>query len=323
MKSVSSMKIDDSLPAAADFVRGHLGALYGCSDAHQIILCPGQLIGLIQIFHALRLRSILLTDEEYYTRDHFPGMKVSTCAPGDIARTAVRMHPDAVLMSIVGWKGKELPVRGQFCEIRQHSQPPPVLICDYAHAGAIGFPQFASFGADFICGDVNKWVLPNTHMSQLAFVWAEKPLFRKRMNRIFGGYYLAEVGGCAERSARWISPHDLRSAAEWLKQTGMTRNMLVANHLHNLERARRIARSLALTPPTKSCIIWLAGGARKRTTLFAKALAREDGIHVWRTSEGVRIMCASPTHSAVTAQKATKKSYRVHGSSGGSSMPGR
>ena len=38
----------------------------------------------------------------------------------------------------------------------------PLLVLDYTHAGAVGFPNMGSFGADLTCGDFAKWVTPPT-----------------------------------------------------------------------------------------------------------------------------------------------------------------
>lgn len=284
---------DRSLVAATRTIRSHLGELYRCVDFKQIVLCPGQLVGIIHILHASRLRSILITDEEYYTARHFAGMEVFICKPEEVSKIALEKRPDVVLMSFVSWKGKLLPVEREFRLIRACRGDHPLLICDYAHAGAVGFPQFRSLTADLVCGDVQKWVLPSEHMAQIAFMWTPNRNLQEAMNRTFSGYYLA-ARNRLERTARWISPHDLLSTALWLRSSNSTRNELRRIYRQNLSLATQIAGHLGLEPPVTSCMLWLTNVEAARRKRELRDLESRTDVHVWRTSSGWRIMCSRP-----------------------------
>jgi hypothetical protein len=277
-----------ALEQAARDIRAHLGELYRCPDSRRIILCPGQLIGLIHILCARRCESLLLTDEEYYTPHHFPGMKVSTCKPEEVVRVVQHKRPGAVLMSVVSWKGRPLPVRQQFQRLREHPDR-PLLICDYAHAGAVGFPRFGGFGADIICGDVHKWVLPSAHMSQIGFVWATNRRLRESLSGTFRGYYLATDQSIA-RAARWISPQDLLSTAQWLRDAKPTRRTMLAAYRRNLARAREIAEFLCLSKPEKSCILWLPIQEVNRQARELRNIGSRGDVQFWRAAAGWRLI---------------------------------
>lgn len=292
MNSRGMLRSEISLEAASSVIRAHVCELYHCSNADRIFLCPGQLVGLIHVMHAMQLRSILLTDEEYYTADHFPGMEVSICKPEDVADASLRKHPDVILMSLVSWKGRLLPAQREFRRIRGLSGTRPLLVCDYAHAGAVGFPVFGGQEADIICGDLHKWVLPSTHMAQIAFLWAATRGLRRTLRRAFLGYYLAgEVR--AGRAARWISPLDLMAAAQWLRTSNLNRRTLRREYRQNLARAAEIATLLGLDSPPKTCILWLPGAAIKGLSYNIEDLAAQEDVEIWRTSGGWRIVSSS------------------------------
>lgn len=300
MKGLSTEQLELSPEAATHIVRTHLGALYCCPNPERIILCPGQLIGLINLLVALHCRSILLTDEEYYSADHFPGMRVLSCEPGKVAATAERARPDAVLMSLVSWRGRPLPVVREFQRLRTMSRTRPLLICDYAHAGAIGFPDFRGMTSDIVCGDLHKWVFPSKHMAQVAFLWPTTPKLQSAAKRVFRGYYLASSAS-AERSARWISPNDLVSAARWLKASNRTRRMLLDEFCNNFACAEEIAASLGLRPTFESCILWLPADVAKQKQRQLIGLEGRDDVEIWRTAKGWRILCSSTREREIVA----------------------
>ena len=298
MSPLGAVSIGGSLVAASRTIRAHICELYHSADLQQIVLCPGQLVALIHIFHAMRLRSILMSNEEYYTSGHFPGMEVSKCESDEIAKIAHRDTPDVVLMSRVSWKGQPLPVRREFLQIRTRPNR-PLLICDYAHAGAVGFPTFRAQAADIICGDLHKWVFPEDHMAQLAFVWSSTRNLQKEINSIFSGYYLAGNKHLA-RAARWISPYDLLSAAKWLRSSDSTRSSLRKSYRRNLAVAMEIVESLRLVQPARSCILWLSPDESIPRKHEIDCLQSRGDVQIWKTGEGCRIMCSGMIKRALT-----------------------
>src|SRR5579884_2577024 len=130
------------LTNAAENLRSQIAEWFGAEDSNRVILAPGILIGLRLLLEPLNIRKLLLTSDEYYNSQHFPSIKAQCYAPQDILDAVQREDPSALLMSVVTWRGQPLNVQGMFRRIAQaRAGAHPLLIADYAHAGAIGFPK--------------------------------------------------------------------------------------------------------------------------------------------------------------------------------------
>ena len=271
-------------------VRREIGRLFGAVPTARIVLAPALLAPLRQLFSAAHVDRLILTSDEYYAARHFPELAVESVPAARLVARVAATKPGAVIASVVSWHGAALPVPALFAGIRRAlGARAPLLVADYTHAGAIGFPPVASLGADIVGGDPEKWLLPPKHGSRLAFLWMRSAVMFRTAARLFSPCFLAIDGAVDSRSARWIDPAALSETAEWLAAAGLTRRALLERHQANLQMKRRLARRLGIPPGDDSSVLWTN---RPIPTTLDRRLTRR-GL-VWRAADGhTRILCRS------------------------------
>ncbi len=169
------------------------------------------LSGLRQLFSVERVDRLVLTSEEYYAPRHFPTLRCDVASPSTLVARVAAARPGAVIASVVSWRGAPLPVSALFGEIRRVlGARTPLLVADYTHAGAIGFPPVSALNADVVSGDAEKWLLPARQRSRLAFLWMRSPAVFRSAARSFSPFFLAVDGRTDARSARWLDPQEVR-----------------------------------------------------------------------------------------------------------------
>jgi selenocysteine lyase/cysteine desulfurase len=273
----------------ASRLRREIARLFGAAPAERIVLAPGMLSALRHLFFALRVDRLLLTTDEYYGPRHFPAMSVETVpVPALVARIR-KFRPGAVIASVVSWQGKPLPVAALFGEIRRAlGARSPLLVADYTHAGAIGFPVASDLQADIVSGDPEKWLLPPRQRSRLAFLWMRSPRLFRTAQQTFAPFFLAVEDRAVPRSARWLDPEEVRTVAEWFSVARLTRRGLIDRHHANLRMKRTVARVLGVDPDGPASVLW----TNRRMPESLERLERL-GL-VWRGRDGyTRILCRS------------------------------
>jgi hypothetical protein len=197
-------------------------------------------------------------------------------------------RPGAVIASVVSWQGTPLPVAALFSEIRRAlGARTPLLIADYTHAGAIGFPAVADLDADVVSGDPLKWLLPARRRSRLAFLWVRSAAVFRRAARVFAPLFLSIDGQADARSARWLDPQEVRDVAEWLADARLTRRRLRDRYQANLRLKQRVARRIGIASQGDSCVLWTD---RPVPTSLESRLKRQGLL--WRAADGyARILC--------------------------------
>jgi hypothetical protein len=157
------MNGDEPMLAAANDLRATISDLLEVQHSDRIILAPGILVALRVLFSHLHIERIALTSEEYYGAEHFPGATVRAASCDALFDPRLTGDSEAVLASPASWRGARQPVAELFDSIRKRlGEGAPLLVADYAHAGSVGFPSVDRLGADVICGDLEKWILPPT-----------------------------------------------------------------------------------------------------------------------------------------------------------------
>jgi hypothetical protein len=274
----------------ASCVRREIARLFVAKPEARIILAPGMLAGLRHLLSALRVDRLVLTTEEYYAPAHFPTMKVETVEVSALVARVLATKPGAVIASVVSWHGTALPVSDLFGEIRRAlGARAPLLVADYTHAGAIGFPAVSALNADVVAGDPEKWLLPPGRRSRLAYFWIPSTGLFYTTARTFAPFFLAVHGRTEARSARWLDPEELRDVAQWLSASRLTRRALRERHRANLRMKHRLARSIGIAPAGDSAVLWT------RTPIPAALESRlnRNGL-LWRASNGyARILCCA------------------------------
>lgn len=273
---------------AASRVRREIARLFGAPPARRIILAPGMLSALRQLFSALDIEHLLLTTDEYYAARHFPELRVQTVPMASLLARVKATNPGAVIASLVSFHGKPLPVGDLFAAIRRDmGARAPLLVADYTHAGAIGFPPVADLNADVVGGDPEKWLMPPLQSSRLAFLWTKSPGLFRTVARTFSPLFLAVEGRTDARSSRWIDPEEMHAMAAWLVDARLTRRALVDRHRANLAMRGRIAAQLGIDAEGPASVLWTD---RKVPALLAARLARQGLL--WRSDTGrTRILC--------------------------------
>lgn len=268
-------------------MRRIISELFLAQPAEQIVLAPGILAGLQILFGHLGIKRLALSEEEYYGARHFPNLEVRYFAAADFVDSVSRWNPDAALVSIVGWRGKVLPVQKWFEHLRsRRPSDHPLLIADYSHAGACGFPAANELNADVVCGDPAKWILDQQH-ENLAFLWfGPEKLFRE-VRSPFAPFYLALPDPEDLLFSRWIEPRVLESTLNRM-ESGLNREILCDRHSRNLELSERLSALMGGGGRTGSAILWLDGAS------LTEALPgwMSERQLIWKLPEGaVRIMC--------------------------------
>ncbi|HVO36044.1 MAG TPA: hypothetical protein VMT21_10785, partial [Gemmatimonadales bacterium] len=172
-------------------VRQLVADVYGAASS-AVVLAPGTLAGLRLVFASLGIERIALSDGEYFDAMSFPDTAVDVLDADAVLESVVRHQPNAVLLSQVTWRGERLQLEAIFRHIRRRlGTRTPLLVADYAHAGAAGFPKVAESGADVVVGDVTKWITPPTWPDRIGYLWFRSPEHRAQARRIFASFYLA------------------------------------------------------------------------------------------------------------------------------------
>ena len=275
--------------SAAAALRRRVSDLFGAGPAEHVVLAPGILIGLQVLLPGLGVRRICLSDREYYGRAHFPAQEMCSPALEDLVECAAGARPDAVLASLVTWRGEEIPIARLFRRIRaQCGRRAPLLIADCTHAGAVGFPELGKLGADMVCGDTGKWILPPGRESRIAFLWFRTEALARAARRAFEPFFLAAGSRDGFLYSRWLDPAEVLSVEDWYRRRRLGRPDLERRHRANLRLAARLAGRFGVTPAEGNSILRLAAGS-PAVSLLAKL---ESLGLVWRLPDGtIRIQC--------------------------------
>jgi hypothetical protein len=271
-------------------LRRLLADVYGAAPAGAVFLAPGTLVGLRLIFDALRVRRVALSAGEYFDRGSFPGRKVDLVRPAALPDHVVHRRCDAVVVSVVTWRGERLPVDSLFREIRRRlGTRAPLLVADFAHAGAAGFPRVGETLAHLVVGDAAKWITPPDWPDRLAFLWFRTPGLRLLAKRVFAPFYLAGPRPGATLEARWVDPHAVAEVTAWQRRHRVRRAGLLRRHRADLKLATKVADRCGVPAPTSS-LVWIASAAaaqRLPPSLRSTSL-------LWRLpGGGARVMCRS------------------------------
>src|ERR1051325_4687153 len=270
---------------SGDALRRLLSKLIGADYPGQIVLCPGILIGVQTLFANLGLRRILITTQEYYEPWHFPFLETGRIEVSSLP-DLVQRATEAIIVSVVSWRGEVLPVRRIFTRLRADlGSACPLLVADYTHAGAVGFPTISQLGADIVCGDASKWIAPIDHESKLAFLWTGPRIEERIVRRAFGPFFLAMGGWKSNCRSRWVDPCEVEWLNTWFQEKRLNRAVLKRRHTANMKLAKQLADRLKLQHP-KSAILWLENGESPEIEALEKS-----GL-VWRLrSGGLRVLC--------------------------------
>jgi hypothetical protein len=278
-------------------LRGKIAEIFGAAPKETIILTPGTLMALQILLASLKIHRVALTSSEYYGRGHFPSLEIGTYRIDHFLDRIRSFKPKAVIASLVTWKGEVLPIESLFAEIRAvFGRQSPVLIADYSHAGAVGFPTFRSSEADFVVGDVSKWIAPVDCNRNLGFLWSRPGKLSSAAQRTFTPFFLATDGPSEERSARWIDPVELSKLLKWIKQKGTSRASLLERHKLNLSLALDIAHELKLSKKPASSILWIENNEVSPGNLLLKEIASK-GLQWAPSTGGIRVLCRSEVFS--------------------------
>ncbi|MGA2383657.1 MAG: hypothetical protein ABSG61_09515 [Gemmatimonadales bacterium] len=273
----------------AGHVRQLVADVYGAASS-AVVLAPGTLAGLRLVFASLGIERIALSAGEYFDAASFPDTAVDVLDAGDVLESVVRHQPNAVVLSQVTWKGERLPLAPIFHHIRRRvGARTPLLVADYAHAGAAGFPKMAESGADVVVGDATKWITPSTWPDQVGYLWFRSPEHRAQARRIFASFYLACARPAAALEARWVDPAAVEKVAAFRMSAKPTRKKLVERSARDLALAKRMA-GLCGVPEPASSLLWVTSSAG--VAKIPKWV--EDQGLLWRPAAGgARMMCRS------------------------------
>jgi hypothetical protein len=279
---------------AADYrlaraARQLVAEVYGAASS-AVVLAPGTLAGLRLIFPSLGVKRVVLSEGEYFGAASFPDARVDVVSADGLLEVVVRRPPDAVVLSAVTWRGERLSVGPIFRHIRKRlGAKAPLLVADFAHAGAAGFPRVAEVGADIVVGDVTKWITPPSWSDKLAWLWFRAPEHRALARRVFASFYLALGRPSSALEARWVDPDAVEKVAAFRLSAKVTRRRLVERHAQDHALARRMARSCGAPEPSSS-LVWVRSAAG-----IAKIpkWARDVGLLWHPPGGGVRVMCRS------------------------------
>ncbi len=287
---------EEQMLALANDLRTTISDLLEVRHADRIILTPGILVALRILFAHLRIGRILLTSEEYYDESHFPEATVQIARCEEIAELVLQRECEAVIASPASWRGVRQPVAELFDSIRKTlGKGAPLLVADYAHAGSIGFPSVDRLGADVICGDLEKWILPPDWNTRVAFLWFRtQPLFLQAVEA-FRSFFLATNTSDVSMLARWVEPADVLTVSRGLESLGVTPDQLRVRHRADMRLARELASRVEPARIPETSILWFEEGELDGETLeeFEKL-----GL-VWRLpGRGTRVLCRSDVVAA-------------------------
>ncbi len=287
-----SQRVDADYGLAAQ-VRGLVADVYGAASS-AVVLAPGTLAALRLFFAALGVRRVALSTGEYFGARSFPELAADVLDVYDVPERVARRRPGAVVLSAVTWGGEQPPLASLFRHIRAKlGARAPLLVADYAHAGAAGFPRVAESGADVVAGDVTKWITPPSWPDRVGYLWFRSAAHRALARRVFAPFYLALPGPSAALEARWVDPAAIEKVAAFRMSAKPTRRELVARAAEDLALAKRMAGWCGAPQPASS-LLWIpsAEGVAK-----IPKWAEAQGL-VWRPpagagGTGARVMCRS------------------------------
>jgi hypothetical protein len=293
------MNSDEPMLAAANGLRATISDLLEVHHSDRIILAPGILVALRALFSHLRIERLALTSEEYYSAEHFPAATVRTASCDALFDPRLTGDSEAVLASPASWRGARQPVAELFDSIRKTSgRGAPLLVADYAHAGSIGFPSVDGLGADVICGDLEKWILPPDWNTRVAFLWFRtQPLFLRAVEA-FRSFFLATNSSDVSLLARWVEPADVLAVSRGLVSLGVTPDQLRERHRADMRLARELASRVEPARIPETSILWFEEGELDGETLEE---LEKLGL-VWRLpGRGTRVLCRSDVVAAASA----------------------
>jgi selenocysteine lyase/cysteine desulfurase len=293
----SSNENNESVKAAAE-LRTIIKELFDAPQIDRIVLTPSILTGLHIFLASLNVKRVAVSTYEYYGQYHLPNLEVRAFGLEGFAEQVKRFRPEAVILSLVSWRGKVLPVGQLFCQLRTAlGQKSPLLIADCAHVGALGFPDLTSLGADVVCGDMCKWITPPDWQRNLALLWFRTHSLSVKANKAFAPFYLATLKAQKHLLSRWMDPYEVRTVVSWIRDRRLDRDTLRQRHQHNMELASKLAQQLGVNGPPESSILWL-DQVRKRHILFQEL--EQHGL-VWRPpTGGLRILCRAEAQPELT-----------------------
>jgi hypothetical protein len=295
---------DEQMLSLANDLRTKISDLLEVDRSDRIILAPGILVALRILFAHLRTERILLTSGEYYDADHFPEASVEVSRCEAISDLVLQREYAAVVASPATWRGTRQPVAEQFASIRKAlGREAPLLVADYAHAGSIGFPSIDALGADVVCGDLEKWILPPDWNSRVAFLWFRTEGLFRRATAAFRPFFLATQAPNVSMSARWVDPADVRAVSRRLADLGVTGARLRERHRADIEFARGLAERLHASRMPETSILWF-----EEDELDAKMVEDLEKMGlVWRLpGRGTRVLCRSDVAVRVLAHEKTR-----------------
>ena len=281
-------------------IRGAISELFDAPQPERIVLAPGILNALQILFASMDVRRVMLSTKEYYGAAHFPAQRVAQVKVEEIAAGINEFRPDVLILSVVSWKGDALPVSRIFSEIRKGRglQCRPLLVADYSHAGALGFPSAKNLGADVLCGDLAKWVMPPPDCGKLAFLWFKSRRLFVTAKTAFKPFFLATDTPGTPFAARWVDPSEIRRVHDWFKRERLSRSKLLAKDCANKELALRLASLFGISGSVESNILWLGRGRMNQK--HVRGLERA-GL-VWKTPDGkIRIVCRADAGVSIPA----------------------
>jgi hypothetical protein len=295
------MNGDKEMLSAANDLRTTISNLLEVRHSDRIILAPGILVALRILFAHLGIHRILLTDEEYYGVEHFPGASIQIASCGAMLDGRLSRGFDAVIASPASWRGTRQPVAELFRSIRKTTDgEAPLLIADYAHAGSIGFPSVNRLHADVVCGDLEKWILPPHLNSRVAFLWFRTRRSYLRAEKAFRSFFLATNTPHDSMLARWIDPADVSSISRALKSPSVTPDQLRARHRRDMNLAREIAIGAERVQDPETSILWFQDNELdEQTTRKFEQL----GLAWQLPGRGTRVLCRSDVAPASRPQR--------------------
>jgi hypothetical protein len=270
-------------------VRQTFAELFEAPPAGRIILVPGILGALQILFAKLAVRRIVLTDAEYYGAVHFPAQQVVTTGVGDLIEYSRKFKPDVVIVSVVTWQGEALPCGEIFAEIRRRRgrEKIPLLVADYCHAGAVGFPSARKLGADMVCGGVGKWITPPLWDSKLSFLWLGSGSLFSMAKSAFTPFFLATEQPAPFLVSRWMDPAEVRAVDRWLEHRRLDRSALAAQYRTDREFTLQLAAQFGIECPQTN-ILWLT----RRHSGDKRVMELERAGLTWRMPDGsIRVLC--------------------------------
>lgn len=276
----------------ARMVRKLLADVYGATPDAAVYLAPGTLVGLRLVLESLGVKRVALTAGEYFDPSSFPAARVDVARASALTAHLERRPADAVVVSVVTWRGERLPLEALFRQIRRRmGAEAPLLVADFSHAGAAGFPRVADSGADIVVGDVTKWITSPQAPDRLAYLWFRTAALRQLARRVFAPFYLAAARPASALEARWVDPEAVARIAERRRADPITRRALVRRHREDVKLAIRLARRCRAPAPS-SPLLWIrsaAGIARLPGWVAERSL-------LWRPpgrEGGARVTCRS------------------------------